>query len=113
GSINDTDDVARELRAHDLVIGVEIEAEFDAFERKRRERLLLRRLFFQLGVFDVGVAEEEFEEIILPRHRRRYRMIQSQRGGEIPLLDAATAGAPGSAHLPSPPSPPSNAQPPP
>src|SRR5262249_50441050 len=81
--------------------GVGMEPELDSFDGKGRERLLLRRLFFQLGVFDVGVAEEEFEEIILPRHRRRYRMIQSLRGGEIPLLDAATAGAPGSAALPS------------
>src|SRR5262249_54169605 len=103
-SLDHADDVARELRANDLVIGVEIEGELDAFERERRQRLLLRGLLFQLGVFDPGVAEYEFKEIVLSGDVRRQRMIEALDGGEVRRLYSAApagCGAPGSAARPS------------
>src|SRR5262245_44842313 len=94
-SLDYADDVARELRANDLVIGVEVECELDAFERERRQRLLLRGFLFQLGVFDLGVAEEEFKEIILSGDIRRQGMVQPLHGGEFLRLDASAGAGPG------------------
>lgn len=56
-SFDHAHNVARELRANNLIVGVEVEGELDAFERERRQRLLLRGFIFQLGVFDIGGAE--------------------------------------------------------
>src|SRR4030095_9352220 len=100
GSVNYPDDVAGELRADDLVIGVQVEAELDALEGEGLEWLLLRGLFFSLGVFDFRAAEEKFKETVRRRHVRRNRMVQSLRGGEIRLLDPGAAARPGSAALP-------------
>src|SRR5262245_29555308 len=83
-------DIARVPRVHHLIIRVDIESEFDAFEGEGWKRLLLRGFLFQLGVLDLGAAEDKFEELIIRRHRRWYWMIQSLDSREIALIHATS-----------------------
>ena len=53
-AFDDADDVLGELRANDLVVGVDVEGERDAVETKRRQRLLRVGLALQLVVVDAA-----------------------------------------------------------
>src|SRR5215813_1298738 len=83
GPIDKADHIASELCPRDLIISVEIESQFDAFQAESRQWLLLRGLLFQLGILDLGAAEEKLIKFIVRRYHRWQRLIQTLDGSEI------------------------------
>ena len=92
-ALDDADDVLRELRADDLVVGVDVEGQRHAVEPERRQRLPRLGLPLQLVVFDGRVAEEKLEERIAAGRAWRHGRVEPLGRGEVGRWNGAAATA--------------------
>src|SRR3989442_7860677 len=94
-----------ELRADNLIVGVEVERELHADEPERRQRLLRRRFLFELVVLHRRLAEQKREERIGRGDARRKRRVEPLHGREVWRGQRRAASPTGPSRLfrPSPP----------
>ena len=68
---------------------VEIEGQRNALQRKSRQLFLLLRFGLQVGILQIGPAEQKFEEFVGCGHAGRYRRIQPLSCREVGLRRTA------------------------
>ena len=107
-AVDAPDDVVREARLDDVVVGVDVDRDRDLAERRRRQRLLLVGLRLTSRVVLPGGVEEEVEELVARRDLRRDHLVEpldrlevaERRAGAPPR--PAPAARPRRARLPAP-----------
>ena len=88
-------DVVRELGPDDLVVDVDIDLETHVVHAERRQRLLRRRLPFELFITDGRPAEEECQEFVRTGDVGSNRLIEPARRREVDRHVGCRAAAAG------------------